>query len=539
MSMILKKINMKTLLLLLILMIASFLRFYQLGLVPPSISWDEAAVGYNAWTVVHYGRDEWGNVLPIVFKSFEDDKHPIHFYLTAPFVAIFGLNDFAVRFAPALFGVLNVLLIFLIGKDVFKDQRVGLVGALLVAVSPYAIQFSRFNHEANFALFFFMLGFWWFFKSLNGTSKYLPLATLSFGTSILTYHSSLVVVPLVMLLLAIFYKKEILRPIKYVILSLVIILTVTLLYVIQPTLLGLARMKQTLISADVINDTRIFKLTNNLLLGRLEVIYDRYLAHFSPVYLFISGDGNPKFSTQEFGQFYKFEALFLMAGCVWILKNRKREYLLLLLWALLAPLPASMSGGKDEIPHAARALFTMGSWHLIEAIGLVGIMGFVKNTRVRLMGTIIVSLMIISFTAFYFKNYLTDYSKQHSIDWQYGMRQVAEHINKNPEYSMVFMTDARSQPYIFLLYYLKTPLPEFLSTLEYNKADNRSSNLVSSFSKFNFGNWDIIESKPQPGLLYVLTPSQYDGLRYKSLFQIKELISYPNGADAFYLVSLY
>src|SRR3989344_504314 len=531
--------NKNLLYLLVVLLIASFLRFYQLGVVPPAISWDEAAVGYNAWTIVHYGKDEWGNLFPLVFKSFEDDKHPIHFYLTAPFVAVFGLTDFAVRFAPALFGVLNVLLIFLIGKDVFKDKRIGFAGALLMAISPYAIQFSRFNHEANFALFFFMLGFWWFFKSLNGMSKYLPLATISFGISILVYHASLVVVPPAMFLLAFIYKKEILYSQKNVIFSLAIILTTSLLYVIQPSLLGLARMKQTSIAEDVISNTRLFKQTNNYFLGRLEVTYDRYLAHFSPTYLFISGDRNPKFSTQKYGQFYQIEALFLVAGFVWILKNRKREYLLLLFWALIAPLHASLSGGTDEVPHAARALFTMGSWHLIEAIGLVGVMGLFKNTRVKLLVAVAVTLTMAYLTTIYFKSYLTAYPKQYGIDWQYGMKQIAEHIKDNPEYSTVFVTDARSQPYIFLLYYLKIPLPEFLKTVEYNQTDQRSSNLVSSFSKFNFGNWDAIESDPQPGLLYVLTPSQYDGLRQKSLFQIKELISYPNGTDAFYLVSLY
>jgi hypothetical protein len=75
-----------------ILVLAVILRFYKLGQAPPSLSWDETAVGYNAWTILHWGKDEWGKTLPLVFKSFEDDKHPVHIYFTAPTVAFFGLN---------------------------------------------------------------------------------------------------------------------------------------------------------------------------------------------------------------------------------------------------------------------------------------------------------------------------------------------------------------------------------------------------------------------------------------------------------------
>ncbi|KKQ96399.1 MAG: hypothetical protein UT23_C0032G0001, partial [Candidatus Woesebacteria bacterium GW2011_GWA1_39_12] len=58
-----------------VILLALFLRVYKLGDIPPSINWDEAAVGYNAFSIANFGRDEWGNVFPLVFKSFEDYKH--------------------------------------------------------------------------------------------------------------------------------------------------------------------------------------------------------------------------------------------------------------------------------------------------------------------------------------------------------------------------------------------------------------------------------------------------------------------------------
>ena len=102
--------------LLIIILLSAVLRFYKLDQIPPSISWDEAAVGYNGYTIANWGVDEWGKVFPPVFKSFEDDKHPVHVYLTALSVRFLGLSEFSTRFPSALFGVLNVLVIFYLAK---------------------------------------------------------------------------------------------------------------------------------------------------------------------------------------------------------------------------------------------------------------------------------------------------------------------------------------------------------------------------------------------------------------------------------------
>jgi len=99
------------------------------------------------------------------------------------------------------------------------------------------------------------------------------------------------------------------------------------------------------------------------------------------------------------------------------------------------------------------------------------------------------------------------------------------------------MTDAHSQPYIFFLYYLKTPLPEFLKTVKYNNTISRPSNLVTSFGRFHFGMWDQIESFPAPEILYILNPSKYDGLRYRDQFNVMKKIEYPNKVDAFFIVN--
>lgn len=526
--------------LLLIVFLAAILRFYKLDTIPPSLSWDEAAVGYNAYTIANFGHDEWGRFFPLSFKSFEDDKHPVHVYLTAISVKVFGLSEFSTRFPSALFGVLNVVIIFFLAGAIFGSNLIGLLAALFLAISPYNIQFSRFNHEANFALFFFMLGLVFFLKGIRENGKYLPWGFLSFGISLLSYHSSKVVIPPLILLAVVLFWKDLLRIKKHLLVA-VLVLSFTLsLMVFDKSLLGGARIQQTSIGRDRITETVLFKKTNNEFLGGMEITFKQYLSHFDIKYLFVTGSSNSKFSIQTVGQFYKLDALFLsigFIGVVWgILSKRdlRKKLLILLSWALLAPVPSSL---VTEAPHAARALFMMGSWILISAYGFYLLVVFLKSKIIRAV-VIVLGFLTISWL---FKAYLIDlytiYPKEHGIDWQYGMKQIVEHVKSN-EYSAVYVTDIRFQPYIFFLYYLKTPLPEYLETVIYTRdVEHRKYNLVSSFDKYFFGDWDPIESMPYPGVLYALSPSQYDGLRHKSEFDVKKLVRFPNGQDAFFLVS--
>jgi len=134
-----------------IIFLSVFLRVYKLDQVPPSLNWDEIDAGYNAYTIANWARDEWGKFLPLTFTSFGDDKHPVHIYLTAPIVKLFGLSDFTTRLPGAIIGVLSVIVIFYLARILFKSELVALFSALFLAVSPYHLHFSRGLWEINFA----------------------------------------------------------------------------------------------------------------------------------------------------------------------------------------------------------------------------------------------------------------------------------------------------------------------------------------------------------------------------------------------------
>ena len=160
-------------LLVLILVISVVLRFFNLSSNPPSLNWDETSIGYNAYSILKTGKDEYGNFLPIEFRSFDDYKPPVYVYLTVPSISVFGLTEFGVRFPAALFGVLSVIVFYLLLGQVLQKKEgnvrdaVPLIGAFLLAISPWHLQFSRAAYEGNIGLFFLMLAFYLFFVGLQ------------------------------------------------------------------------------------------------------------------------------------------------------------------------------------------------------------------------------------------------------------------------------------------------------------------------------------------------------------------------------------
>ena len=108
--------------LLTIITLAAFLRFYKLGTNPPGLYWDEAVMGYDAYSILKTGKDHHGVTLPLFFESFGDWKLPGYHYLLIPSISIFGLNEFAVRFPSALLGTLTVFLTYFLTKKLLMHS---------------------------------------------------------------------------------------------------------------------------------------------------------------------------------------------------------------------------------------------------------------------------------------------------------------------------------------------------------------------------------------------------------------------------------
>src|SRR3972149_6859742 len=173
----------KNIILILIVLLAFVLRFYRLDSYP-ALNADEAAIGYNAYSLVRTGLDEHGNPWPIHFQSFNDYKPGLYFYIVLPFVKFFGLNELSVRAPAAFLGVLTVLVIYLLVKELFKNKKLALISSLFLAISPWHIHFSRGGWEVSVATFFITLGLYFFVKAIRKSNLLLfALCSLLFALS--------------------------------------------------------------------------------------------------------------------------------------------------------------------------------------------------------------------------------------------------------------------------------------------------------------------------------------------------------------------
>ena len=150
--------------LVLILLVAAWLRFVDLGTNPPALNQDEAVNGYDAFVLGKTFRDHHGNFLPIMLQSFDDWASPVLTYISVPFIKIFGLSVLNVRMVVALPGVISVWLFYVLLKHFFSNKDLAMVGAFLLAISPWHIALSRWAvppSVVSFFLFLFLDVFLW------------------------------------------------------------------------------------------------------------------------------------------------------------------------------------------------------------------------------------------------------------------------------------------------------------------------------------------------------------------------------------------
>lgn len=466
-----------------IVLIATFSRFYRLDEIPPSLSWDEVSIGYDAFSIAETGRDQWGEFLPISFKSFGEYKYPYHIYFTSLLVKLFGTSDFLVRFGSAFFGVINVLLLYHLVKLASGKEPLAIVSAFFLAISPWHIQFSRVSWETNYALLFCLTGLIFFVKFIReNREKFLLSSFLAFTLGLFTYNASKIFIPLVLFLLIFIHFSQV-RKSRYGFLLSIAFLTTLFFSFTNSKLSGLKRLDQLRIEPDRIVQTQVYKYTKSYKLAHLEIYAEQYLSHFSYNFLFETGDPNPRHSSQKVGQLLRYDLVFIPLGIITLLKRRDKFSYLFLGLFFLAIVPASIA---REVPHASRAMFTLGTWQVVSATGFI----FIFNSISKKYKKVFIGLaLVIIFATFapYVKFYFGAYPVKYSQFWQYGYKEVAEFIADNyNSYDKIVMTRKYGEPQIFMLYYLKYPPVNYQLDPNLKRESRGEWAYVSGFDKFSF-----------------------------------------------------
>ncbi len=509
-----------------IILVAAFIRFFWITKVPPSLDWDEASVGYDAYSILQTGKDQWGTSFPIVFKSFGEFKYPIHIYFTALVTKLFGYSVFSVRAGSAFLGVVNILLLFFLALRISKNKTLAFLSCLFLAFSPWHIQFSRVNWETNFGLFFFLAGLLFFFKGIEGKKVWSILSFTFFGIDLFTYNAAKAFIPLFVIALVFIYFKDLFKNKVATAFGLLIFLGFILVNIVDPQLSGLTRLGQVTFDTQKINSTYLYKLTHRQKIGIAQLMAENYLTHFTPKFLFISGDSNPRHSIQAVGELYWYEALLLPLGVYFLIKTKSKWAWLILAWFILAPVPASIA---TEAPHASRSMFALGGWQIVSASGFFYLLSLFKKSRFREYFIAFSVLIFLFFTENYLYNYFAVYPVKYSSDWQYGYMKIFTDYKKDfAKYNRVIVSDQDGQPYIFALYYLKYDPNLFRETVQYSPESNWGASTVKSFGKFIFKK--VTEGDLQKGSLVFATDNDKIG----DVSPISKIMNL-NGTTAFWV----
>lgn len=527
-----------------IVFLAVVLRAHQLSYVPPSASLDEASIGYNAYSILTTGRDEYGYKFPILLRAFDDWRPATYVYTVIPFVKFLGLNVLSVRLPSAVLSILTVVAVYFLVNEMFsrqkilKSQYIALACSFMLAISPWHIYISRLGHEVNLAFSAFIFAMYFFLK------KNIYLSSLLFVVSFVSYQTEKLFIPIIILGIGAIYFKDLLKLKKQILIAAVfslIILTPFIRETLSPN--ALIRFSGT--NVFELNKPRYF---NQFLLlqGAIEqkdyigqALYNRrfvtsqifaesYLSHFNPVWLFTNASED-RHKIPGIGPLYIWELPLILLGIYVLLRLNfdPKVKILIFLWFLSSPIAASIA---TDAPHVLRTLVFLPTWQIFSSLGIVYLFSRLsrrvwKNVSIATcLAVIFISLWTLT------RQYFYVFPRTQSDKFQYAMsKAIAYTLDYQSNYKTVVFAnnDNLLQSYMFFLFYSKYD-PKL-----YQKQGGTVSggyDITHKFGKYEFR--PINPSEMGKGMLYL-------GNAYKFPKKTKNLAEFKNLDGKTEIVAVY
>ncbi len=493
--------------------IGLFLRFYKNTENPVSLNIDEVSFGYSAYSILKTGRDENGVFMPLTFQSTGDYKNPVLIYSLVPSIAVFGLNEFSIRFTTALFGALSIPALFLLISSFVNSRRIAFLSAAFLTISPWHIYYSRFASESLIGLFFLILGVWLFLKMLKGGFIWAVLASLVLVLSLYSYHSLRLFIPIFISCLALisFKRRETKGKNFYIFGVLNIILSLPLLYLMFRGSAN-TRVGMTFLSQDI-DYTRYIILDHIRRSGEDFLLFffwiKRYLNFFQPNFLFFSGLNMTATGTLGLGVLYFYELPWLFLGIIELIRRKIENKLAILLWILLGILPASLTNNEQS---SSRSLIIMPMLLLIVSLGALSffsIISHLKNKYLKLSVYFGYAMFILIILVQSFLIFAVHFPRQRGEAFMEGTKETVLYALSNTEkYNEIVYDPYRgidapyivNIPYMYILFY-----SQYDPNL-YQKEIKRSGSDLYGFGKFTIRRIDWREDRKKIGTLFIGSP---------------------------------
>ncbi len=450
-----------------ILLLTFVLRFHQLADNPRILNRDEAALAFNAYLINEVGQDEWQEKYPLVFKSFGDYKLPGYVYLLAILFRLFEPNDWLVRAPSALAGVGIVVMMYLIGKELFHSPSKALTLMLFSALCPVLLFYSRMAWEANLALLLLLVSLWLLIFScpvFAGQWKKDILGLVFYLLAILTYNTPLLLSPLIMGVLVI--KRGVKRWRDW----LLPLVGLSLIMIIGLFILGKVTVQKS--SITIFSDPTTWqqyvqyreslpefskKIFGNRYWYWLSLLLKHFFASFSAKFLVIKGGTHPwhaiEGSAHLYWTLYLLGLLGLGQSLVNLLRDMIKQRKKILKhqdWLLVSMLFGSLLPAivTTDAPHATRSLLFLLMFLLMAIKGFELVLAICKKQKVT---WIVVYLLIGLETSIYVNRYFYQFP-YHQQALKPGFDELIIMANQRID-SSYFEVEADGYQYILQAWY--------------------------------------------------------------------------------------
>ena len=436
--------------------IGIFLRLYGLTQVPPALHGDELGTGYNAYSLIKTGVDEYGKSFPLTFRN---DFSPLIFYATLPFVWVLGLSELSTRLPTAIVGVSLIPLVYFIAKVIFKEKKLALLAMFFLAVSSWEIRFSRTALEMIWAVVFQMIGILFYLRSRSKNNSRLLIAFFSFVLSVIVYQSAKFTTPLLLVNLFFydfkFFKKNWRLLTIYSVAF--IILPIIGYFLIRP----FKEMRFVGISVFTVWKNSLPPHTSFItpinIINLFQTIIINYLKHFDPTILFFDNSRLRYFQVTGSGMFYPWQIVGLMIGIVVLIqKISLKTYRFLLIWILISPIPAALTTGVP-FSNIGRNLLMFPALEIVCAIGILTLFRRLETflkPALLFMSILLLTLIVgIQMNNFLF-HYFTEVPEKFALFWGQPLKETIPMLSEyEPSVNSIIVTDSIKQSYMYLLFY--------------------------------------------------------------------------------------
>jgi 4-amino-4-deoxy-L-arabinose transferase-like glycosyltransferase len=452
-------------------LLALILRLWALGSMPPGLDTDEAAIGYNAYSLLRSGRDEYGQPWPLLFESFGEWKRPVYIYAAVPAVAALGLNPFAVRLPAALAGALSVPVLYAVARLLLRGPRRALLAAGLLAISPWHLQFTRAAREVSVLLLALLVLVWALLAAVHAPrdrprgGPFLLGAAMAFLAATHTYTAGIILAPLLSLAVGVAYRSRLSRLPRAWLVAAGAVLVLGAVPLGRQFADGRAgtRFAMASVFADkelqataagrVERDERDglpAVLSGPVLLGVWRAA-GGYVAHFEPSFLFVHGDGEWRHHSSTGGLLLLWDVPLLICGALVALRHRRRPAVrVVVAWLAVGPLPAAFG---SPAPHAVRSIAMLPALYLLAALGLGPVWRWIAPRRLNVDWAAALVLCVAVYLYGYYRYYGYEHDGAWSSGWLETFRAAQREVDSG-RYTRVVIPEDLPTPRVAYIYAL-------------------------------------------------------------------------------------